>query len=100
MQKFLVFSKNYVGEDYYEECIKYLNGYKHHMCNMFICKKELINVYCEFIFDLLSTYMKAEKYYGRELPPRILGYFAEFLFGAWLNWNNKKIKIQQRLFIR
>ena len=100
MQKFLVFAKYYIGIDYYNECIKYLNGSKHHMCNMFICRKELINEYCKFIFNLTFAYIEAEKYYGRDIPLRIIGYFTEFLFGAWLNLNNKVIKIQKRIFIK
>lgn len=37
-------------------------------------------------------FQEAEKYYNRELPKRIIGYFTEFLFGAWLIWKNKKNK--------
>lgn len=91
MKKFLTFAKLYVGEEYYNECWKHLNGDWHCLGNMFICKKELINEYCEFIFDVTMKYKEAEEFYGRSLPPRILGYFTEFLFGAWLTWKNKNI---------
>lgn len=90
MTKFLLFCKHYVGEDYYNLCCNFLEGDNHCLGNMFICKKELINKYCEFIFDVLPMYQEAEKYFNRELPKRICGYFTEFLFGAWLNWKNKK----------
>ena len=99
MQKFLIFAKHYIGEDYYNACINYLNGDTHYLCNMFISRKEMINEYCEFIFDLTSAYIEAEKYYNRELPKRIIGYFTEFLFGAWLQLHNKKIKVVKRKFI-
>lgn len=92
MQKFLIFSKHYIGQEYYDAFVEHLNGDWHALGNMFITKKEVINKYCEFIFDLTFTYMEAEKHYGRELPRRIVGYFTEFLFGAWLKYNNKKIK--------
>lgn len=92
MQKFLCFIKAYIGKEYYEHCVKHLNGDWHVLGNMFICKKELIDEYCEFIFDLTLSYINAEKYFGRSLPKRIIGYFTEFLFGAWLTFNNKKIK--------
>lgn len=95
MQKFLIFIKKYVGEDYYNACIEHLNSNWHALGNMFIAKKEVINEYCEFIFDLLFKYMEAEKYYGRCLPSRIMGYFTEFLFGAWLKFNNKKINFNR-----
>ena len=100
IQKFLTFAKIYVSEEYYNECWKILNGDHHAMCNMFICKKELINEYCPFIFDLTMSYMDAERSYGRELPGRILGYFTEFLFEAWLRLNNKKYKFNKLKFCR
>lgn len=91
MEKFLAFLKVYVGEDYYEHCVNHLNGEWHVLGNMFICKKELIDKYCEFIFDVTRMYMEAEKSFGRKLPKRIIGYFTEFLFGAWLTYEHKKI---------
>lgn len=90
MQKFLIFCKYYVGPDYYNICCRFLNGDYHCRGNMFICKKELIDKYCEFIFDVLFMYQDAEKQFGRKLPNRIMGYFTEFLFGAWIIWKNKK----------
>lgn len=98
--KFLLFAKHYVGIEYYTECWKILNGDHHAMCNMFICKKTLIDEYCEFIFDLTANYMEAEKYFGRDLPKRILGYFTEFLFEAWLRINHKTYKFNALRFCR
>ena len=100
MQKFLAFIKAYVGNDYYKICIEHLNSDWHALGNMFISRKELINEYCEFIFDLTFAYMDAEKYYGRNLPGRIVGYFTEFLFGAWLTYNKKKIKFNEMRICR
>lgn len=88
-EKFLIFIKSYIGEDYYNSCLNILNGDYHACCNMMICKKELLSEYCTFIFDLVFKYMEAEKKYNRELPKRIIGYFTEFTFSAWLNSNNK-----------
>ena len=59
-----------------------------------------MNEYCEFIFDVLKQYQEAEKYYGRNIPKRIMGYFTEFLFRAWLELNNKKIYFAKRKFIK
>ena len=100
MQKFLAFIKVYVGEDYYNTCVSHLNGDWHALGNMFICRKELIDEYCEFMFDLTIQYIEAERFYGRKLPGRILGYFAEFLFGAWLKFHNKKIKFNKMRMVR
>lgn len=95
MQKFLTFIKVYVGQKYYETCINHLNGDWHALGNMFITRKELIDKYCEFMYDLTFAYMEAEKSYGRQLPGRIIGYFTEFLFGAWLKFNDKKINFKR-----
>lgn len=100
MQKFLIFCKHYVGQEYYDICSNYLENDHHAMCNMFIAKKEVINEYCTFIFDVLDSYRAAEAYFKRELPPRICGYFTEFLFGAYLIWKHKKNKFVKRRFIK
>ena len=92
-QKFLCFIKLYVGEEYYNYCNWVLNSDGHCYANMFICRKELINEYCEFIFDVLENFRKAEECYNRKLTPRILGYFTEFLFKAWITMKHKKLKI-------
>lgn len=99
MQKFLIFLKNYVGEDYYNACVNHLNGNWHALGNMFIAKKEVVNEYCEFIFDMMFKYFEAERFYGRNVPKRMMGYFTEFLFGAWLTYNNKKIKFNKMRMI-
>lgn len=87
MQKFLIFIKHYIGEDYYNTCVNHLNGNWHALGNLCIFKKEIFDNYCKFIFDILFTYMEAEKSYNRNLPGRICGYFTEFLLGAWLVYN-------------
>ena len=92
LRRFLSFAKVYVGQDYYDACVKHLYGDYHLLGNMFICKKELIDEYCEFIFDLTFAFMDAEHYYKRKLTSRIIGYFTEFLFGAWLIYKHKKMK--------
>ena len=100
-QRYLCFAKVYVGEEYYNACQEVLNSDGHCYANMFICKKELINEYCEFIFDVLETFRKAEEHYGRKLTPRILGYFTEFLFKAWvLNIKHAKLKINKFRLVR
>lgn len=99
MYKFLLFAKHYVNEDYFNAGMKYLNGDTHYLCNMFIGRNELMNEYCKFIFDLTFNYFEAERYFKREVPYRIIGYFTEFLFGAWLQLKNKKIKVMKRKFI-
>ena len=100
MQKFLIFIKAYVGNDYYKICIDHLYGNWHALGNMFIAKKEIIDEYCNFMFDLTLAYIAAEKHFCRNLPKRIIGYFTEFLFGAWLTYNKKKIKFNGMRLVR
>ena len=74
-QEFVKFVLNYLKSDYFIQC------------NMFICRKEIINKYCEFLFDNL-TKLESKDFYGIK---RICGYYAEFIFGAWLLYNNYKV---------
>ena len=55
--------------------------------NMFICHKELIDEYCEFLFPLLAKFDEVHKFRIN----RIDGYIAEYLFGPWMQWKQKKI---------
>lgn len=57
-------------------------------CNMFICKKEIIDEYCKFLFENLSKLKKSEFVNS----PRLCGYLAEYTFGFWLQYHNYKIK--------
>ena len=100
MQKFLAFLKVYVGKDFYDACVRHLNGDWHALGNMFIAKKEVMNEYCEFIFDVLFKYVEAEQHYNRRLPGRILGYFTEFLFGAWILFTKKRYSFHGLKMIR
>lgn len=63
-----------------------------YICNMFIGKKEIIDQYCQWLFDILfdledrvdlSEYSVSEK--------RIFGYLSERLFNVWLHHNQYKI---------
>lgn len=90
-ERFLRFSKQYIGNDFYTAGWKILNGNYHCLGNMFIGKKELIDEYCEMIFDLLEKFILCEQSYNRRLPYRICGYFTEFLFAAWLELKHKKV---------
>lgn len=57
-------------------------------CNMFICRKEIINKYCDWFFENVINF-KVKDFYNNK---RIIGYIAEFVFGYWLQMNGYKIK--------
>lgn len=67
--------------------------------NMFICKKEVIDEYCTYIF---SSLFEANEYYKHDLnknTKRIYGYITECLFGAWLEYKNYKVQKGKIKFI-
>lgn len=55
--------------------------------NMFICRKEVIDEYCQFLFPLLEQFDKGHKFRIN----RIDGYIAEYMFGPWMKYKQKKI---------
>ena len=85
-------TKKIIGKKYPE----YINAFDRvmnrksaHMFNMFIMKKDLVNNYCSFIFDILfelekqidiSAYNKYQK--------RVYGFISELLLDVWIE-NNK-----------
>ena len=60
--------------------------------NMFICKKEIINEYCAWLFTLLKLFDENDT----ERIPRIDGYIAEYFFGPYLEWKQYRIKLLKR----
>lgn len=57
--------------------------------NMFICKKEIIDEYCSWLFDMLNKFnndiLKNKKI------NRVFGYLSEWILGIWCQY--KKLKI-------
>ena len=58
-------------------------------CNMFIAKKSSADEYCKWIFENMGSFFNLHPAAG--MPARIMGYMAEFTFGAWLMFTGKKI---------
>lgn len=56
-------------------------------CNMFICRKEIMDKYCEFLFGNMSKLPKEFFIHN----PRLCGYLAEYTFGFWLQYQGYKI---------
>ena len=62
-----------------------------HMFNMFIMKKEILNNYCEWLFDILfelEKRMKNKKY--DQFHSRFYGRVSELLLDVYINTNNLK----------
>lgn len=75
----------------YELARKYLCGNDFIVFNMFICKKEIINEYCEWFFNNIALLPIRKEY------KRYIGYIAEYIFGAWLH--SKKLKLYYSKYV-
>ena len=68
---------------------KFLREPWHYQFNMFICKKELIDEYCEFLFELLTPI--SDKMLDK-IKPRSIGFLAEILlFTFWVQEKNLNV---------
>ena len=101
-QKDLEICKDIIKEkypDYIKSFDEVFNKHSFYAFNMFIAKKEIINNYCKWLFDILfevekrvdiSTYDKYNQ--------RIFGFLSERLFNVWLTKNNQIIIKQENVF--
>ena len=85
---YLTVLKEMYGEALYTHFRNFLYGQWHCHGNLVIGKRKVLEDYFDFLietFTVLKTKLNIQNY------PRMLEYLSEFLFGAWLTWNNKKI---------
>ena len=72
---------------------KVFNGDYYCPFNMIICKKELFNNYCEWLFDILFELEKEIDLSNREVyNARVYGFLSERLLNVWVLKNNLKVK--------
>lgn len=72
---------------------KVMNSKGAHMFNMFIMKKELMNRYCQWLFDVLFELDKEIDTSGMTpFDARICARVAEMLLDVWIEKNNIKYK--------
>lgn len=81
-----------VAPDYEKATISYLKGNKDIAYNMFLCKKETFDKFCEWQFSILSECERYVKISPYSRLKRIFGYFAEYLLPIYCLKNNLKIK--------
>lgn len=77
--------------EYLEEFDKIHKRTSAHMFNMFVMKKEILNEYCEWLFDILfelEKRMNETKY--DNFHGRFYGRVSEILLDIWINKNNIK----------
>ena len=91
-------------QEYLPAFDKVMRSRSGHMFNMFIMKKELLNDYCEWLFDIL---FEVEKYIDVEIlssyQRRLYGRISELIFNAWLlrqqELNDYKVKEVRLLYM-
>ena len=72
-----------------------------HMFNMFVMKKEYLNDYCEWLFDILFELEKridSSKY--DSFHARYLGRISELLLDVWINTNGLKYREVKVIYIQ
>lgn len=75
--------------DYLASYKKIMNGHYGYQCNMFICKKETIDKYCEWLFSILFELEKRIDITNRDnYQKRVYGFLSERLLAVWI-LNNK-----------
>ena len=71
--------------------VNYLNHLKIWAFNLFIGKKEILNEWLTFFFDIMIDFEKISPIGPATKTNRREGFFAEFMFGAWLEYKGYKI---------
>lgn len=77
-------------EDFRKYWFNYIKGNHLFQCNMFVCKKEIIDKYCEVFFNAVKDIKLTKD------NKRIIGFLSEYMLGAWLEYNNYKIYYTKR----
>lgn len=85
---FFNFMKSY-NPDIYNYMNKSFKETGFYACNMMICKKEIFDKYCEFLFGAINEFKKTLK--SDNNLKRIYGYLSEWIMGYWFEFNNYKI---------
>ncbi len=60
-------------------------------CNMMICRQDLFDRYCEFLFSVLFDAEKRWNDAGIGVAPREMGYISEYLLNCWVRHNKLKV---------
>lgn len=79
--------------DYIDSFDEIINSNSAYLYNMIICKKELLNQYCEWMFNILFRLEKNTDLTDYDdYQKRIYGFLSERLLNVWVHHNKFKIK--------
>lgn len=86
-----------IVEKKYPEYVKYYDQYMRshdtYLLNMFICKKKIIDEYCEWLFPILFEVESRVDISERDsYQQRIFGFLSERLFNVWILYKNLRTK--------
>lgn len=83
--------------DYMAACKQVLQGRRLSLYNMFVGKREVIEDYCCWVFDVLQKMYDRTDVTGYDgYQKRVFGFLAERLFNIWLLKNKQNLSIEYR----
>ncbi len=87
------------NKELFNDYKKILSATQHYQFNMFICKKELINEYCEWMFNIMNECIL--DFDINTFSKRSIGYITEIvLFPYWIYSKKLKVKNTQIKYIQ
>lgn len=94
--KRVLFCLRYNYSEHKNLLMNLLKQRKHWQGNMIICKKEILNNYCQWLFE--DFLIKFKEFNLNDMPKRTFGYMTElFLFPFWCLIINIKIYNSKRI---
>lgn len=84
---------------YYDSIFSYLHEHDVIEGNMFIGRKEIMNEYFNFIFNLLNIWFQGMKHFNIPIKPRICGFITEYFFGGWIKYKKLNFYSCKRIFV-
>lgn len=86
-----------IFEDYYSDylpALEHVLGSKRFsQCNMFIARRDFVNKYCTWLFDVLARIEERISFDGDDdIHARVYGYFSEFLLNVYIKKHNLHAK--------
>lgn len=79
--------------DYLDAFDSVMRGHNAFPCNMFVTRREILNLYCEWLFSFLIEAAEEINVDGYDsYSQRVVGFFAERMWTVWLQKNKFKIK--------
>ena len=73
--------------DYMEEFLNEWTTKKISFCNIMMCKREIFDGYCSWLFDVLFKLQDNIK----QIPPRQMGFLSEWLLNVWVRKNKLNV---------